>query len=112
MKRFSMAAAGLLLAGCLAAQEMAHDRTPPRLVWDPATLTLVQAGGVYGGMVRLPNQQSLCSYERGSRIYVRPSRDEGRTWEQETPGAAYQFGGAADPERLALPDGWILLCYN
>jgi hypothetical protein len=112
MKRLSLAAAGLLLAGCLAAQEMAHDRTPPRLAWDPATLTLVQAGGVYGRMVRLPNQQILCSYERGSRIYVRPSRDEGRTWEQETPVAAYQFGGAANPEMLVLQNGWILLSDN
>jgi hypothetical protein len=54
MKRHLTAAAGLLLAGCLAAQESARDRTPPRLVWDLTTLTLVQAGAVYGRMVRLP----------------------------------------------------------
>src|SRR5260370_29222069 len=112
MKRLWMAGSGLCRVGCLAAQEMARDRSRLRLVWDPATLTLVQAGGVYGRMVRLPNQQILCSYERGSRIYVRPSRDEGRTWEQETPVAAYQFGGAANPEMLARQNGWILLSYH
>ena len=112
MKRLWMAGAGLFLAGCLAAQETARDRTPPRLVWDQTTLTLVQSGAVYGRMVRLPNQQILCSYERGSRIYVRSGRDEGRTWEQETPVAAYQFGGAANPEMLVLQNGWVLLSYN
>jgi hypothetical protein len=112
MNRISRAGAALLLAGCLAAQEMARDRTPPQLTWDPVTLTLVQAGGVYGRMVRLPNQQILCSYERGSRIYVRASRDEGRSWGPETPVVAYQFGGAANPEMLVLQNGWILLSYN
>src|SRR5260370_19053003 len=112
MKRLWMAGSGLCRVGCLAAQEMARDRSRLRLVWDPATLTLVQSGGVYGRMVRLPNQQILCSYERGRRIYVRSSRDEGHTWEQETPVAAYQFGGAANPEMLVLQNGWILLSYN
>jgi len=112
MKRLSMSAAGLFLAGCLSAQEPTGDHTPPRLVWDQATLTLVQAGAVYGRMVRLPDQRILCSYERGSRIYVRWSRDEGRTWEPETPVAAFQFGGAANPEMLVLQNGWILLSYN
>lgn len=112
MKPLSMAAAGLLLAGGLAAQEAAGDRTPPRLVWDQESLTLVQAGAVYGRMVRLPDQRILCSFERGSRIYVRASRDEGRTWNQEAPAAAFQFGGAANPEMLVLQNGWILLSYN
>jgi hypothetical protein len=116
MKRLSMAAAGLLLAGCLSAQNVAQnaarDRNPPRLVWDTASLTLVQAGGVYGRMLRLPDQRILCSYERGSRVWVRASRDEGRTWDTEIPVAAYPFGGAANPEMLVLQNGWILLSYN
>ncbi|MCX6631143.1 MAG: exo-alpha-sialidase [Candidatus Solibacter sp.] len=96
----------------LAAQEMARDRGGARLVWDQATLTLVQSGAVYGRMVRLPDQQILCSYERGSRVYVRRSRDEGRTWEQETAVAAFEFGGAANPEMLVLQNGWVLLSFN
>jgi hypothetical protein len=43
---------------------------------------------------------------------VRSSRDEGRTWEQETPVAAFQFGVAANPELLVLQNGWVLLSYN
>ena len=112
MKLLPMATAGLLLAGCLAAQEAPRDHTSPRLVWDQTTLTLVQAGGGYGRMVRLPDQRILCSYERASRIWVRSSRDEGRTWKQEMPVAAFQFGGAANPEMLVLQNGWILLSYN
>lgn len=119
MKLASLATVALLLAGwavCgalpLVAQEMARDRLPVRLVWNQATLTLVQSGAVYGRMVRLPNQQILCSYERGSRVYVRRSRDEGRTWEQETAVAAFEFGGAASPEILVLQNGWVLLSFN
>jgi hypothetical protein len=114
-----VALATLVLARCaepgavlLCAQGMARDRIPVRLVWDQATLTLVQTGAVYGRMVRLADRRILCSYERGGRIYVRHSRDEGRTWDAESPVAEYQFGTAANPEMLVLQNGWVMLSFN
>jgi len=108
------AIAVVLLAGCAvsSAQEMTRERVAARLVWDQATLTLVQAGGVYGRIVRLPDRRILCSYERGGRIYVRHSRDEGRTWDAEIPVTEYPFGTAANPEMLVLQNGWVMLAFN
>jgi len=112
MKHVRLAACMLAAALPLAAQEAGRDHNSARLVWDPATLTLVQAGAVYGRMVRLPDGHILCSYERAGRIYVRRSRDEGRTWERATGVAAFDFGGAANPEMLVLRNGWVLLSFN
>jgi len=115
----SCAITTVLLAGCavsgallLGEQEASRDRSPARLVWDQATLTLVESGAVYGRMARLPSHDILCSYEHGGRIYVRRTRDEGRTWGQEISVAAYEFGNAANPEMLVLRNGWVLLSYN
>jgi len=63
-------------------------------------------------MARLADRRILCSYERGGRIYVRHSRDEGRTWDAEIPVAEYAYGNAANPEMLVLRNGWVMLSFN
>lgn len=82
------------------------------IVWDPATLVLVQAGGVYGRMVRLPNREILCSFELNGSIFVRRSEDEGRTWDDAVLAASFNFGNAANPEMLVLQNNTVLLSYN
>src|SRR5262245_45026021 len=98
-----------LLLACLSLP-LAGQRPPvahrtARIVWDPASMVLVQQGGVYGRMARLRPGEILCSYERASRIYVSRSRDEGRTWTDETLAAEFAFGNAANPEMLVLRNG-------
>lgn len=83
-----------------------------QIVWDSATLTLIQAGGVYGRMVRLPDREILCSFEWNGAIYVRRSADEGSTWSDAVQAASYDFGTPANPEMLVLQNGWVLLAYN
>jgi hypothetical protein len=63
-------------------------------------------------MVRLSNDNILCSYTRGSNAYVQRSRDEGRSWQQEIKVAESAFGIVANPELLVLQNGWVLLSYN
>src|SRR3569623_340372 len=83
-----------------------------QIVWDPSTLHLVQPGGVYGRMVRLPNREILCAFELNGAISVRRSADEGRTWTPAVAAASYNFGSAANPELLVLANGSVLLSYN
>ena len=90
----------------------AEGRVTPRIEWDPATLVLVQRGGIYGRMARLPDQDILCVYERAAKVHTRRSRDDGRTWEDERNIAEFSFGVAANPEILALAGGRILIAYN
>ena len=94
--RLLLVIAGVLLA--LTAARAAGNAS--RIVWDQRTLVLVQDGGGYGRMVRLPDQEILCSYSRGPNVYVRRSRDEGRTWERETKVAEFAFGIATNAELL------------
>src|ERR1041385_3075118 len=83
-----------------------HDA---RIAWNPSTLTLIQPGGVYGRMVRLPNREILCSFERSGRVVGRRSADEGKTWSEAVLVAANEFGVAANPEMLVLRNGTVLL---
>src|SRR4051812_24360448 len=83
-----------------------------RIVWDPATVVLIQPDGGYGRMARLPGRQILCSFEWRGAIYVRSSSDEGQSWSNPVLAASYDFGAAANPELLVLQNGSILLSYN
>lgn len=106
--RYRLGLCVVLAVAPLAAQPAINNQ----IMWDQTTLVLVQSGGGYGRMVRLPNQEILCSYTRGPSAYVRRSRDEGRTWQLETKVADFTFGNVANPELLVLQNGWILLSYN
>jgi uncharacterized protein (TIGR03437 family) len=83
-----------------------------QIVWDTGTLHLIQPGGVYGRMVRLPDREILCAFELDGAISVRRSADEARTWSAPVIAASYHFGNAANPELLVLANGSVLLSYN
>src|SRR2546423_1847667 len=84
----------------------------PRIEWDPKTLTLIAPGGGYGRIVRLRDGRLLCTYDRGGRVWVRSSADEGRSWREPVPAASFPPGVATNPELLQLQDGTLLLSYN
>ena len=92
--------------------EPARDHRQARILWDASTLVLIQTEGLYGRMARLPDGRILCAYERGGRVWVRHSRDEGASWDSELLAAEYEHGVAANPEVLVLNNGWVLLAYN
>jgi len=105
-----MVKALLLLSAAACAAAADHHSVQVR--WDSSTLTLVQRNAVYGRMVRLPDQNIVAIYERAARVYTRLSRDDGRTWEEERPVAAFEFGTAANPEIAVLANGWLIAGYN
>lgn len=82
-----------------------------RIVWDPATMTLVQPDGVYARIVRR-DRELLCCFEWRRRCWVRHSADEGKTWGEPIEAGAYEKGNAANPELLVCRDGTVLLFYN
>jgi BNR repeat protein len=84
----------------------------PRIEWDPKTLTLVERGAGYGRIVRLRDGRLLCTYDRGGKVWVRPSVDEGKSWREPVLAASFPPGVATNPELLQLHDGTLLLSYN
>lgn len=83
-----------------------------RINWDKRTLTLIQPNGVYGRITRLPDGQMVCSYDVGGRVWVRHSRDEGKTWQEPVFMADWPHGILTNAELLPLRDGTILCFYN
>ena len=112
MKTGGMNALRALLLACLLGLGFALGGRAAPIVWDPATLTLVSAGGLYGRMTRLPGGAILCVYEQGGKSWARRSRDGGRTWSAPVIAAQFPYAGAANPEVLALKNGDILLFVN
>lgn len=90
----------------------APDYRNAHIAWNSGSLLLIQQDAGYGRMARLVDRLILCVYEWNGGIYTKRSADEGRTWDQATAAAGYEFGIAANPELLVLRDGSILLFYN
>jgi hypothetical protein len=101
-----------LMASLLTVLPSIMDHSVPRIEWDESTLTLVRRGGVYARMIRLQNGEILCGYDVGAKVHVSRSKDNGKTWGDETFVCAASFGGAANTEILQLQNGWILLSFN
>ena len=84
--------------------------------WNDDTLTFAVAGGQYGRIVRLPNDDLLLTGQQSMAqwgpSYVWHSSDDGETWGSRIKAAEYEFGHACNPEPLVLDNGNILLCYN
>jgi hypothetical protein len=105
-------AIALAASGLAARSETAAAPPVPRIEWDASTLTLVRAGGTYARMARLPGGGILCAYDRGGRIHVIRSGDNGRSWGDETFVCASDVGDATNAELLLLQSRSILLMYN
>lgn len=84
----------------------------PRIEWDASTLSLIQANGGYGRIIRLKDGAWLCGFDFRRSIWVRRSRDEGKTWEEPVRVADWPFGGLTNTELLQLRDGLLLCFYN
>ncbi len=116
MKRrnFAVAAMTLLIGAttvlCARGQK-ATIATPKTetIEWQPQTLTLIQEGGLYGRIHRVRNGDLLCVYA-SDRIWVRRSRDEGKSWQKPVEVARWAYGNLANAELLPLRDG-SLLCF-
>lgn len=80
--------------------------------WDRSTLVLIQKGGSYARMIRLPDGDILCSFEYQGKCWVRRSSDNGRTWGELVLVATAPSGTASNPEMLLLSNGWILFFHN
>lgn len=109
LMRFSTVVTGLTLTALLTATPADAEST---IHWQPDTVVLIQRGAAYGRMARLPDNSILCAYSRRGTIYVRKSKDDGRTWESETFAAEYAHGHATNAELLVLRSGSALLLYN
>lgn len=83
-----------------------------RIEWNPATLVLLQNAGHYARIIR-PNQGGLlCVFDWERKIWVRSSRDEGRTWLAPVEVASWADGFLTNGELLALKDGTLLCFFN
>ncbi len=83
-----------------------------RIEWQPDTLTLIQAGGGYGRVIRLTSDELLACYVRRAYACVKHSSDNGKTWSDQTQAVAYAEGAADNPELLLLSDGRVMLMIN
>lgn len=70
----------LLIAFLIMGASFSH---PVEITWDRSTLALVKESGGYGRMIRLESGSILCSYQYTRKVWVRTSKDNGRTWETE-----------------------------
>ena len=93
----------------LATGDEAGTRT---IRWLPETLVLVQKAAVYGRIIRLRDSRLLCVYSRGKRVYLRTSRDDGRSWAPEERIIDYPPGIATNAEAVQLRDGTVLVAAN
>ena len=96
---------GLLLSGSAGAFG------EPRIDWQAQTLRLIDRGGAYGRMLRLPDGALFFVCERSGKIWARQSLDAGSTWTDAQEVARWQDGSLANPELLLLRDG-ALLCFH
>ena len=107
----SQACSPTFILTCIVHSAMAaNDR--PKIEWDSRARTLVQRHALYGRMIRLRSGDILLSCDRGGKVWVRRSCDNGKTWQRAVLVARYEFGVATNPEILQLENGWILASYN
>lgn len=112
LRRTYVAVLALTLLVCNITLAAPHDHHNARITWQQSSLRLIQAGGVYGRMARLPDRKILCAVELNGSVYVKSSTDEGRTWTIPLIAATFPYGNAANPELTVLADNTVLLAYN
>lgn len=96
----------------VSAQRAVAQNDAGHIKWDRVTLAIIQANGVYGRISRLPNGQMICSYDLSGKVWVRHSRDEGKTWHEPIFVADWPHGILTNAELLPLRDGTLLCFYN
>ena len=85
-----------------------------RIAWDYSTAVKIfgpHAG--YSRIIRLSNDDLLCSFFYNGSAQVTRSTDNGKTWQPHTTAAFWENDIAADvPELLQLQNSRVLLAYN
>ena len=112
---------GKLLSGTLTPAD-SKDSSPPsvssrqnpaRIEWNKDSLTLIEQGAGYGRMIRVKDGHILCCFDKGGRIWVKTSIDDGKSWTSESVLVAKSdFGIVTNPELLELRNGSLLCCFN
>jgi len=86
-----------------------------RVAWDARTRVQVEDDGAsYARLARTDSGVLLVGYDRGGRIYVRRSPDDGRSWGKRQLVAEDTVQGVslANAELTRLENGTMLLAYN
>lgn len=86
-----------------------------RVAWDARTRMRVEEDGAsYARIARLSSGDLLVAYDRGGRIYVRRSTDNGQSWggRQLVETEAAEGEAVANAELTQLDNGTLLLAYN
>ncbi len=89
-----------------------QPRALPTIEWDASTLQLIEPGGDYARMVRLGDGAIALAYDRGGKLCVRRSTDEGRTWAEPVFVAEEADCWLTNSELLALRNGELLYFWN
>ncbi|HEX6962546.1 MAG TPA: sialidase family protein, partial [Lacipirellula sp.] len=113
MSRLNQLAVFCLNAILLAAP--AHGRAQPllpRIQWNPASLSLIQANGMYARMIRLDDGRIICGFDVRGEIGVRHSSDGGRSWRELVAVAQWKHGRLTNAELLQLQSGSLLCMFN
>ena len=87
-------------------------RPLPTIEWDASTLRLIEPGGDYARMARLGDGTIACAYDRGGKLLVRRSTDEGKTWAEPVLVAEDRDCWLTNSELLPLKNGELLYFWN
>ncbi len=87
-------------------------RPLPTIEWDASTLRLIEPGGDYARMARLGDGAIACAYDRGGKLLVRRSTDEGKTWAEPVLVAEDRDCWLTNSELLPLKNGELLYFWN
>lgn len=115
----------LLAAGCDSGTAVDASDSPSsaiapytpgiRVAWDARTRVEVEGDGAsYARLARTASGDLLVGYDRGGRIYVRRSSDDGQSWGERQLVAEDPAEGVslANAELTRLDSGTVLLAYN
>src|SRR4051794_38154624 len=104
----------LLLSVAMMVTARADEGAPAAttIEWDAGTLRLVERDGSYGRMVRLGDRSIACAFDRGGKLWVRRSSDEGMTWAAAVLVAEEAGSWLTNSELLPLASGELLYFWN
>ena len=102
----------VLFVLCLLPEALQSAESTPSIEWNPKTLTLIQSNGYYARIIRTKSGDLLCGFDSERKIWVRRSKDEGKTWSESVKVAEWQGGRLTNTELLQTRDGAILCFYN
>jgi hypothetical protein len=101
-----------IYSGAILFGTAARAKELPHLEWNPKTLSLIQANGNYARIIRLQDERLICGFDWHGKICIRPSLDDGKTWQGSVEVASRADARLTNTELLQLRDKTILCFYN